>query len=166
MDVKNHVTIVEVNTTNHKCVLADALNNGNNYKPCEVLKFFKYWHRNERLALQSSHTRVKVCPITGGLTVYSMAWVKVSNHQRIDCLFNGLISLKYRKHHRSALLGHCEVNPSVMDSPHKGLVIWKMFPCQDIITRKRNANPYEYVFPISVPINQNISSCIYNLDQE
>ena len=32
--------VVEVNTTNHKCVLADALNNGNNYKPCEVLKFF------------------------------------------------------------------------------------------------------------------------------
>ena len=45
-----------------------------------------------------------------------------------------LVQANNRKHQTSTLLALCERNPPIMmDSPHNGSVVWKAFPCHDVI---------------------------------
>ena len=49
-------------------------------------------------------------------------------------LFNGLFSLTQSKRQTFALLSLCDwIHQSPVDSPYKGPVVWKAFPCHDDI---------------------------------
>ena len=57
----------------------------------------------------------------------------VSNHRRLDCLFNGLFSAHKRKHQCSASLAFVRgIHRWPVNSPHKGPVTRKMFPFDDV----------------------------------
>ena len=66
------------------------------------------------------------------ITVTSNEHHSVLNHWQIDCLFrltNYKVNIK-ALHHGSFVRG---IHLSPVDSPLKGPVIWKAFPCHDII---------------------------------
>ena len=60
--------------------------------------------------------------------------IGVSNHLQLNCLFKSLICLQQRKCQNSASLVLCEWKP-IVDSPHKGPVIQKVFPCHDMMIK-------------------------------
>ena len=56
----------------------------------------------------------------------------VSNHRQLDCLFNSLFWLTWKKTSKSRNTGPFWGNPPVTGgSPHKGPVMRKAFPCHD-----------------------------------
>ena len=58
----------------------------------------------------------------------------VMNHRCLDCLFNPLFRRRSKKTSKLRVTGLCEGNPPVTGgSPHKGPVIRKMFPFDDVI---------------------------------
>ena len=70
---------------------------------------------------------------------FSLQWphnepTGISNHRRLDCLFNHLFKLTLKETSEPALLTLCEGNHRwPTDSPHKGLVTRKPFPFEDVI---------------------------------
>ena len=71
----------------------------------------------------------------------------VSNRLRLDCL-TFCSSVDQRKHQSSTSLVLVRgIHRSQVDSPHKGPVTRKMFPCDDVI---RARNP-RYCCPVNVP---------------
>ena len=54
----------------------------------------------------------------------------VSNHRRLDCLLHRLFKPRSKKTSKLCVIGLCDGN-----SPHKGPVTRKMFPCHDVIIR-------------------------------
>ena len=59
----------------------------------------------------------------------------VSNHRRLDCLFNRLFRRKSQKTSKFPVTGLCEGKPPMTgDSPHKGLVMRKI-PFDDVIMK-------------------------------
>ena len=77
----------------------------------------------------------------------------ILNNWHLNCLLNRLFRHRSKKTSKLHVTGLCEANPPVtVDSPHKGPVTWKIFPCDD-------------VFMISVRIyisvkDKKISSCM------
>ena len=62
-----------------------------------------------------------------------MSW-HLSNYWLIKCLFSSLFRLTTKKHQRFALLSLYEgIHWWPKVSPHKGTVMWKMFPFDDTI---------------------------------
>ena len=58
----------------------------------------------------------------------------ISNHWQLNCFFNRLFRLPSKKTWKSSLLVCCgHIHWWSMDSPHKGPVMWKAFPCHDFI---------------------------------
>ena len=57
----------------------------------------------------------------------------VSNHRRFHCLLNRLFRRRSNKTSKLRVTGLCEGWP--VDSPHKGPVTSKMFPCDDVIMK-------------------------------
>ena len=65
----------------------------------------------------------------------------ISNHRPLNRLFNGLFRLTKE---RTSML-HITGPRWPLDSPHKGPVMWKVFPCRDVImdivlTQERQAH--------------------------
>ena len=64
----------------------------------------------------------------------------VSNHRRLDCLFNRLFMRRSRKHQSSASLAFVGVTDHLTNSPHKGPVTREIFPLtsyfHDVINNK------------------------------
>ena len=61
----------------------------------------------------------------------------VSNHQPHGCLLNGLLRRRSKKTSKLLVTGLCVGNsPGPVNSPHKGPVTRKMFPCYDVIMFK------------------------------
>ena len=62
---------------------------------------------------------------------------RVSNHRRLDCLFNRLFRHRSKKTPTPCVTDHCEGNPPVTgEFPHKGPLTRKMFP----MMRSSNGN--------------------------
>ena len=60
-----------------------------------------------------------------------------SNHQCLVCLLNCLFRCRSKKTWELQVISHSEGNAPVISSfPHKGPVMWKMFPFDDVIMRK------------------------------
>ena len=58
----------------------------------------------------------------------------VSNHRRLDYLLDRLLRRRLKKHQIFASLAFVRgIHSSPMDSPHKGPVMWKMFPSTHIL---------------------------------
>ena len=58
----------------------------------------------------------------------------VSNHQPHGCLLNRLFRRRSKKTSKLRVTGHCARNsPGPVNSPHKGPVMRKMFPFDDVI---------------------------------
>ena len=61
----------------------------------------------------------------------------VSNHRRLDCLLNRLFGHRSKKTSKSASLALVwGIHRWPVNSPHKGPVMWKMFPFDDVIMVK------------------------------
>ena len=73
------------------------------------------------------------------ITVTSQ-WARwLSNHRRIDCLFNRLFRLRSKKTSKLRVTGLCEGNSPVSgEFPHKGPLARKMFPFDDVIMESKN----------------------------
>ena len=68
----------------------------------------------------------------------------VSNQRRLDCLLNCLIKWRSKKTWKLLITGLCEGNsPVTSESPHKGPVMWKMFPFDDIIMGLLTSQPLQ-----------------------
>ena len=53
----------------------------------------------------------------------------ISNHWHLNCLFDHLLRCRSKTTSKLCTTGLCEGNPPwPVDSPHKGPVMWKMFP--------------------------------------
>ena len=70
----------------------------------------------------------------------------ISNHRRLACLLNGLFGHRSKKISKLHVTGLCAGNSPVfvlgihrglVNSPHKGPVMQKMFPFDDVIMRVR-----------------------------
>ena len=63
----------------------------------------------------------------------------VSNHQRLDCLLNCLIRRRSKKTSKLRVTGYVRgIHRSPVISPHKGPVMRKMLPFDDVIMLKRS----------------------------
>ena len=56
----------------------------------------------------------------------------LSNHQRLDCLLNHLCRCRSKKTCKLCFTGL----QWLVDSPHKGPVMWKMFPFKNVIMKQ------------------------------
>ena len=57
----------------------------------------------------------------------------ISNHQPHDCLLNRLFKAKLKETSKLLVTGLCAGNsPEAGEFPHKRLVMWKMFPFDDV----------------------------------
>ena len=72
------------------------------------------------------------------MTIFTLQWRDgVSNHRRHNCLLNRLFRRRSKKTFKVRVTGRWLVNP-----PHKGPVMRKMFPFDDVIMKK----PYVFWF--------------------
>ena len=70
----------------------------------------------------------------------------VSNHRRLDCLFNRLSRRTWNKNIKALRHWPLRGNPSVIGGfpSHKGRVTQKMFPFDDVIMRQRDWQPVSF----------------------
>ena len=57
----------------------------------------------------------------------------ISNHWRLDCLLSRLFGWRSKKNQRSVSLAFFQGNSPLVNFPHKGPVMWKMFPFDYVI---------------------------------
>ena len=84
------------------------------------------------------------------IKVTSQEHYGISNHRQHDCLFNCLFRLALKKcqspHYWPFVRG---IHQWLVDSPHKGPVTWKAFPCRDVIMQWIHPNhhiPHQSLF--------------------
>ena len=75
----------------------------------------------------------------------------VSNHQPHDCLLNGLFRRRSKKTSNLRVTGLCVGNsPGPVNSPHKGPVTRKMFPCYFDVWFNSRQRMYKYQYGMNM----------------
>ena len=84
---------------------------------------------------QYAHYDITVM-ISRDITMTSHECHAIPDHQPLNSLLKILFSLRSKKPYKvcyTSLLPLREIHQWQLDSPHEGQVIWKAFPCHDII---------------------------------
>ena len=99
--------------------------------------------------MDQSHHQVDF-PIQTFRCNYALQWRHngrdgVSNHQRLECLFNRLFSRRSKKTWKLRITGLCGGIRWPVNSPHKGPVTRKMLTFDDVIMEKPQATPLTWI---------------------